>query len=113
MHRDHSYDPRARMESSPILKRVMEAIGGNRFCEREPGLFRPIYDKIVWHGDEYFHLADLESYIDAQSRVADDFLDRPTWARKAILNVARMGKFSSDRTIREYARDIWGVEPVL
>jgi starch phosphorylase len=67
----------------------------------------------VEQGDEYFHLADLPSYIDAQERVGATFTDPSGWAQKAILNVARIGKFSSDRTIQEYATDIWRLESVL
>jgi starch phosphorylase len=60
-------------------------------------------------GDAYFHLADLPAYIDAQRQVDDVFREPPTWGSKAILNVARIGRFSSDRTVAEYARDIWGI----
>jgi starch phosphorylase len=66
----------------------------------------------VHHGDYYFHLADLPSYIEMQERAAQEYLQPELWTRKAILNVARIGKFSSDRTVQEYARDIWYIKPV-
>jgi len=110
MQRDHSYHPRALYDKNPSLHRVMDAINSNMFCADEPGLFRWIFDSILDQGDRYFHLADLPSYIEAGAKAEQDFLHSPEWARKAILNVARTGRFSSDRTIIEYARDIWGIE---
>ncbi len=95
--------------SDPATRRVLDALNGDRFCPGEPGLFRPFFESLLRGGDEYFHLADLPSYIKAQREAGQEYLDEATWARKAILNVARTGKFSSDRTIREYARDIWGI----
>jgi len=73
-------------------------------------LFRWIVRTILEDGDPYFHLADLPEYIKIQQRVGVDYMKTSAWTRKAILNVARIGKFSSDRTIREYARDIWGIK---
>ncbi len=96
--------------SDPATKRVMDALNSDRFCPGEPGLFRPIFDALLPGGDEYFHLADLPSYIAAQREASQEYLNPTLWARKAILNVARAGLFSSDRTIAEYARDIWGVQ---
>ncbi|MGH9792557.1 MAG: glycogen/starch/alpha-glucan phosphorylase [Candidatus Acidiferrales bacterium] len=111
--RSGSYNPRALYESRPAIRRVMDSIRSGLFDQGEPALFQSIVDAILHHGDRYFHLADLEAYITAQGRAAQDFTQHSDWARRAILNVARMGKFSSDRTIREYARDIWRVEPVV
>ena len=99
--------------SDPATKRVMDALNSNLFCEHETGLFRWIYDALLPGGDEYFHLADLPSYIAAQKQAGLEYRQPDVWARKAILNVARSGKFSSDRTIREYARDIWNIQSVL
>jgi len=96
--------------SDPATRRVMDALNSDRFCPGEPGLFRPIFDALLPGGDEYFHLADLPSYIAAQRRAGQEYHNPAVWARKAILNVARAGLFSSDRTIAEYARDIWGVQ---
>jgi starch phosphorylase len=104
-----TYDPRAHYQANVYVKRVVDALRSNMFCENEPGLFQWIFDALTQR-DEYFHLADLPSYMDAQLNVAKKFSMRDTWTRKAILNTARMGKFSSDRTIREYAHDIWQIE---
>ena len=95
--------------SDPATKRVLDALNSDRFCPGEPGLFRWIFDSLLRGGDVYFHLADLPSYVKAQHEAALEYGDAGAWARKAILNVARSGKFSSDRTIKEYARDIWGI----
>ncbi|HLC16224.1 MAG TPA: glycogen/starch/alpha-glucan phosphorylase, partial [Thermodesulfovibrionia bacterium] len=91
----------------------MDSIGSNMFCPNEPGIFKHLYDKILHDGDYYFHLADFQSYIDTQERTSQDYKDTAKWAKMAILNTARTGKFSSDRTIEQYAKDIWGVKPVL
>jgi starch phosphorylase len=111
--RSGSYNPREWYESRPVIRRVMDSLQGTLFTQGQQSLFQPIVDGILNHGDRYFHLADLEAFIAAQERAAADFTRSSDWARRAILNVARMGKFSSDRTIREYARDIWNVQPVL
>ena len=95
--------------NDPATRRVLDALNSDRFCATEPGLFRPIYEALLHGGDEYFHLADLPGYIKAQRAAGALYRDPNVWAHKAVLNVARTGKFSSDRTIREYARDIWGI----
>jgi starch phosphorylase len=107
-----AYHPRELYNLDPMLRRVMDSLSGNRFCPNEQGLFRWIVDEVLDRGDRYFHMADLPPYIEASRRAERDYLDRAAWARKAILNVARVGKFSSDRTVREYARDIWKIEAV-
>ena len=107
------YDPRRFYEETPWLRRVLDALRDGLFNPDEPGLFTWIYEALVDGGDHYFHLADMPSYVEAQERAARDFLQPDVWARKAILNVARCGKFSSDRSVREYAAGIWGVESVL
>src|SRR5579885_2014336 len=101
-----TYAPRKYYESDERLRRVFDALSSDRFCPREPGLFRAIPDRLLVH-DPYFIVADFASYIEKQKEVAREYLDRATWVRKAILNVARMGFFSSDRTVLEYARDVW------
>jgi starch phosphorylase len=106
-----TYNPRESYERNPAIRRVLDALQSNLFCPEAPGLFTWIFDSLVGH-DEYFHLADLPSYIDTQELVSREFLQPEMWARKAILNVARIGKFSSDRTILEYAQDIWDIESV-
>ena len=98
--------------ADPAIRRVMEALHSDRFCPDEPGLFRWVWDSLLTHGDEYFLLADLPSYLSAQAAAGAAYRQPDEWARKAILTVARMGKFSSDRTIREYAQDIWHLPSV-
>jgi starch phosphorylase len=110
--RSGSYHPMECYRNVPAVRRVMDALRSRLFCPEEPGLFHWIYQSLVEGRDHYFHLADLPSYIEAQDAAARTYQDRRTWDRKAILNVSRIGKFSSDRTITEYARDIWGIESV-
>jgi starch phosphorylase len=109
MRRTGSYNPRAVYDSNPSVKRVMDSFRSNVFCQNEPGLFESFFNSLI-SADEYFHLADLPSYIDAQKEAARQFRAAPLWIRKAILNVARIGKFSSDRAVKEYAGDIWQIE---
>ena len=82
----------------------------NHFSRNEPGVFAPLRDVLLTRGDYYMHLADLTSYLEADRRLVTLYADSDEWARKAILNVAGSGKFSSDRTIAEYAGDIWHVK---
>ena len=112
MRHEGSYNPAAHYAGDPRVKRVMDAFNSDMFCHGEPGLFRWIFDAIMHQGDEYFHLADLPSYIDAHEAVEASYSRKEEWATKAILNVARIGKFSSDRTIRQYAEEIWGIKPM-
>ena len=111
MQHEHSYHPWEHYHRDERVRRVMDTINSNRLCPDEPGLFRWMFDSILDQGDRYFHLADLGSYLEAAVRAERDYLQVPEWARKAILNTARTGKFSSDRTIREYAKHIWKIEP--
>ena len=109
---DGSYRPRDLYEHDPRLKRILDAFDSNLFSPNEPGLFHWIVESLLDRGDAYFHLADLPAYLDAQHQVDDAFRQPAAWASKAILNVARIGRFSSDRTVAEYARDIWGIAGV-
>ncbi|HKV37760.1 MAG TPA: glycogen/starch/alpha-glucan phosphorylase, partial [Blastocatellia bacterium] len=111
MREEHSYHPRQRYEMDLGIKRVVDSFLSDRFCPDDPGIFAWIFD-LLTSDDWYFHLADLPLYIDTQARVAAEFRDPQLWTRKAILNVARIGKFSSDRTIQEYASDVWHLSPV-
>jgi starch phosphorylase len=111
MHQEAS-QPRALYDRSAVVRRVVDALQAHRFCPDEPGLCDWLYETLVTHRDRYCHLADLESYVTTQARVSQAYTERSAWARKAILNVARMGKFSSDRTIREYAQHIWHIPSV-
>ena len=87
----------------------MDALASDRFCPNEHGLFRWIFDELVHRGDRYYHIADFPAYVETQALIDSEYLDEEIWWRKAILNVARIGKFSSDRTVTEYARDIWHI----
>jgi starch phosphorylase len=107
-----AYEPREYYTRYPTLQRVLDALHTNCFCRQEPDLFRWIYHALLDHGDRYCHLADLPSYIAAQAQVGTEFTNPAQWACKAILNVARVGIFSSDRTIRQYARDIWQIASI-
>jgi glycogen phosphorylase len=89
---------------------VLHAIGSGAFSPDEPERYGGLVDALLWGGDHYQLLADYDAYLQAQARVDELFRDRQAWARSAILNVAGMGLFSSDRTIRAYARDIWRIE---
>jgi starch phosphorylase len=102
-----AYNPRSYYDQNDDIKRVVDAIDSGMFCPAEAGLFRPVRQNLLDHGDYYFHLADFAAYLNSQQRVSEDYLKPAGWVRKSILNVARLGKFSSDRTINEYARDIW------
>jgi starch phosphorylase len=89
----------------------LDLIFADHFSRNEPGIFTPLRDTLLANGDRYMHLADLKSYQEADQRLLDLYTDPDGWARKAILNVAGSGKFSSDRTIAEYAASIWSAEP--
>ena len=104
-----SYRPRELYDRDSPLTRIVDAFESNLFSPTEPGLFHWIVESLLDRGDPYFHLADLPAYIEAHHRVDDVFRQPAAWASKAILNVARIGRFSSDRTVAEYARDIWGI----
>ena len=95
------------------LRRVVDSIGSGHFSRGDKDLFRPIVARLTSSRDEYVHLADLASYIATQERVDVEYADRASWRRKSLLNIARMGKFSSDRTIAEYARDVWHIKPAV
>jgi glycogen phosphorylase len=105
------YNPHWHYEHEPETRQALDLIFSNYFSRYEPGIFEPLRDMLLTHGDHYMHLADLRSYLEADERLCALYADADEWARKAILNVAGSGKFSSDRTIREYAADIWNVQP--
>lgn len=107
-----AYDPRARVNASDSLRRVLDALASERFCGNEPGVFAPLVQTLLDHGDRYFVLADFDHYAATQEQVARDYRDAEQWSRRAVLNVARMGFFSADRAIREYSERIWRLEPV-
>ena len=103
--------PAGTSSTSPRRARALDLIRSGAFDRGEPGVFAPILDALLTHGDHYMHLADLASYVKAQERAGALYRRPDAWARKAILNVAHSGRFSSDRTIAEYAADVWGAEP--
>jgi len=105
------YRPRDFYERNPELRAVLDLIHGGFFEPEHPELFRPLVQSLLDH-DPYLLLADFASYAECQQRVEQAFMDQDRWTRMAILNVARMGKFSSDRTIREYADQIWKAQSV-
>jgi glycogen phosphorylase len=105
------YNPRWHYEQESETRAALDMIFSNHFSRNEPGVFAPLEHALLSGGDHYMHLADLASYLDADRRLCDLYADPDGWARKAILNVAGSGKFSSDRTIAEYATGIWNVKP--
>ena len=105
------YDPHWHYEHEPETRKALNLIFSDYFSANEPGIFAPLRDMLLTQGDHYMHLADLKSYLEADERLCALYADRGEWARKAIFNVAGSGKFSSDRTIAEYAADIWNVQP--
>ena len=98
-------------DTNPELKRVLDVIASGLFAPETPNLFLPILDSLLV-GDPYMVMADYAAYVQCQEHVSRTYEDRDRWVRMAILNTARVGKFSADRTIVEYARDIWRVKPV-
>lgn len=107
----NGYRPWEFANGNPMLKRVLDLIGSGYFSHGDTELFRPIVEHL-WQSDRYCLLADYQSYVDCHQQVLQVYQDQAQWAKMSILNVARMGKFSSDRAIREYCQDIWHVEPV-
>ena len=105
------YNPHWHYDHDPETRAALDLISSNHFSRNEPGIFTPVYDTLMTHGDYYMHLADLRSYLDADQRLTELYADPHAWVRKVILNVAASGRFSSDRTIREYANDIWEAKP--
>jgi starch phosphorylase len=105
------YNPYWHYEHEEETRAALDLIFSDYFSRAEPGVFAPLRETLLTQGDRYMHLADLTSYCKAQDRVGDLYADRPAWVRKAILNIAGSGKFSSDRTIAEYASEIWNVRP--
>ena len=104
------YSPRWHYENEPEARQALDLIRDGHFSREENGIFAPIIETLLTHGDYYMHLADLKSYAEAHERVGELYADPDAWTRKAIINVASSGKFSSDRTILEYARDIWSAK---
>ncbi len=106
------YNPMDYYNNNPELKTVIDMIADGLFCPEEPDLFKPITDLLLHHGDQYCLLADFDSYIKCQELVSETYKDKQKWTKMSILNVANVGKFSTDRTIHQYATEIWDVKPV-
>jgi starch phosphorylase len=107
--RASGYDPKQLYYAEPTLRAVLDAVASGMFSPDEPGRFKPIVDSLLYGGDTYMVLADFLSYLHCHRSVEAAYHDQAGWTRRSILNVAHMGRFSSDRTILGYARDIWGV----
>jgi starch phosphorylase len=106
------YNPLEYYEKSAPLKNAVDLMRSGRFCPEDPHRFDPLVQSLLSGGDPFMICADFDSYCRCHREMAACYRDPGRWAKMSILNVARMGKFSSDRTIREYADDIWGVKPV-
>jgi starch phosphorylase len=105
------YDPKQYYNSDPELREAMDQISSGSFPRGDRTLFKPLVDSLL-HGDPYLLFADYRSYVETQERVSLAYKDRANWTRMSILNVVRMGKFSSDRSIKEYCKQIWKVRPL-
>jgi len=105
------YNPLWHYWNEPETRQAIDLLFSAHFSAGEPGVFEPIHQALLNGGDYYMHLADMQSYASTQQRLGALYADREAWSRKAVLNVAASGRFSSDRTIREYLRDIWHAPP--
>jgi len=105
------YDPFWHYRNEPETRAALELIFNDHFSRDEPGKFGPIRNTLLEGEDYYMHLADLNSYVEAQARVGSLYAELDAWARKAIINIACSSHFSSDRTIREYAAEVWNAKP--
>ncbi|HEY9886555.1 MAG TPA: glycogen/starch/alpha-glucan phosphorylase, partial [Vampirovibrionales bacterium] len=105
------YNPNSYYESNPELKQVIQSILNGVFSPEDPDLFKPLMDSLLFD-DQYLLFADYQSYLDCQAKVEKAYLDQEQWAKMSILNSARVSYFSSDRTIEEYCKEIWEIEPV-
>ena len=110
--KSEGYRPRSIYESNSELREVIDLIDSGFFSDGDRGLFHPLVESLLTR-DDYMLLADYQAYVDCQRRVSDAYCDQNSWARMSILNSARVGRFSSDRSIREYCRDIWKVRPIV
>ena len=102
------YNPREYVRQDPLLEEALRLVQEDFFSQLEPGIFEPLCDSLIWH-DEFMVFADFEDYIFTQEKVSQAYQDHDEWTGKSIMNTARSGRFSSDRTVGEYAKDIWGV----
>jgi starch phosphorylase len=105
------YNPKWHYDHEPETRTALDLIFSDHFSRNEPGVFEPLRETLLTRGDHYMHLADLASYLEADRRLLESYADPEDWLRKVILNIAHSGKFSSDRTIAEYAAEIWDAKP--
>jgi starch phosphorylase len=105
------YNPSWHYDHEPETRAALDLIFSGHFNPGEPGIFEPLRGALLTGGDHYMHLADLTSYLEADRRLVELYADPEAWARKAVLNIANSGPFSSDRTIAEYAAEIWQAKP--
>ena len=105
------YNPWDIYQNNASIRRVLDAIKNNFFNLDQPGLYQPIWDTLLVHGDRYLVLDEFDAYVKGQAKVSEAFEDQARWAKMCILNIANSGKFSTDRTIAEYAQDIWNIHP--
>jgi starch phosphorylase len=105
-----NYQPKEYIEKDDRLKRVIYALRSDRFSQSEQGIFRPLFNILMSQGDQYLNFADFGAYTAAQEAIARDFQQPDKWSSRALMNTARTGFFSSDRTIKAYAEDIWGIK---
>jgi glycogen phosphorylase len=105
------YSPKWHYDNEPETRAALDLIFSDHFSRNEPGVFEPLRETLLGQGDHYMHLADLTAYLEADRRLLELYADPEAWAHKVILNVASSGKFSSDRTIAEYAAEIWHAKP--
>jgi starch phosphorylase len=104
------YNPYWHVENESETREALALIAADHFSRNEPGVFAPILDALLSRGDHYLHLADLGSYSEAHARLGALYTDGDAWLEKVVLNIAASGRFSSDRTIAEYASEIWHAE---
>ncbi len=109
-HQNKSYVSMDYYQQNPCIRRVVDFLDSKQLCGSEPGVFKPIRHVLLAGGDPYVHFADIESYLKMQNAVDTTYLDRSLWGKKALLNISGMGYFSSDRTIAEYAKEIWRIK---
>ena len=110
--RASGYDPWDCYHGEPELRTALDQIADDLFSPGDPGLFQALLDRLLHEGDPFMVLADYASYLHCQEQVNQAYRDERLWTRMSILNTANAGKFSSDRTIREYAEEIWKARPV-
>lgn len=107
----HSYDPKAYYRDNPSIKRAVDTLINGTLDDGKTGYFEDLYNALLEERDQYYLLADFESFKETEERVFEDYKDKKKWAKKCLANLANAGQFSSDRTIRQYANEIWDIKP--